>query len=193
MHRHDAVCFVHTFPLFHSMPYYAYHACLCHLLAIYASLHTCLYVHAWVLLVSVSSISTQWSNGHPIQTYICPSRTPSFVCFLLVCLLTSLLAFLLLCLPCLSCLSTLCLFICFFASFPSIACMLVSCLCLCMYTHGARTHGARARFPKRKQKRRGCEHVNISQAVVFSRFRVLAFPIWLCTFLNPFLPLPFLS
>ena len=40
-----------------------------------------------------------------------------------------------------------------FAYFPSIACLLVSCLCLCMYTHGARTHGARARFPKRKKKR----------------------------------------
>ena len=31
-----------------------------------------------------------------------------------------------------------------FASFPSIACMLVSCLSLCMYTHGVRTLGARA-------------------------------------------------
>ena len=31
-----------------------------------------------------------------------------------------------------------------FASFPSIACLLVSCLCHCMYTHGARMHGARA-------------------------------------------------
>ena len=48
-----------------------------------------------------------------------------------------LLAFLL-CLPFLSCLSTLCLFHIPFASFPSIACLLVSCLCLCMYTHGAR-------------------------------------------------------
>ena len=31
-----------------------------------------------------------------------------------------------------------------FASFPSIACLLVSCLCLCMYTYEARMHGARA-------------------------------------------------
>ena len=54
-----------------------------------------------------------------------------------------LLAFLL-CLPCLSCLSALCLFHIPFASFPSIACLLVSCLCLCMYTHGARTFEAKA-------------------------------------------------
>ena len=50
-----------------------------------------------------------------------------------------------------------------FASFPSIACLLVSCFCLCMYTHGARTLGARAQSPKRKQKRHGCKHVETSQ------------------------------
>ena len=49
-----------------------------------------------------------------------------------------------LCLSCLSYLSTLCLFHMLLASFPFIACLLVSCLWLCMYTHGARTHGARA-------------------------------------------------
>ena len=151
MHRHDAGCFVHTFPLFRFMRWYAYHACLCHLLALYASLHACLHVHAWVLLASVSlacqrvvHASTQWSYGHPIQTYICPPRTPPSVCFLA-------------CLP-------FCLYACFlapllampimltrfmpfhmlFASFPSIACLLVSCLYLCMYTHGERTLGARA-------------------------------------------------
>ena len=31
--------------------------------------------------------------------------------------------------------------------FLSIVCLLVSCLCLCMYTYGTRTHGARARSP----------------------------------------------
>ena len=36
--------------------------------------------------------------------------------------------------------------------FLSIACLLVSCLCLCMYTYRARTHGARARSPRHKQK-----------------------------------------
>ena len=113
MHCHDIVCFVHTFHLFRSMPYYAYHACLCHLLAIYASLHACLYVHAWVLLASVSSILQHnevmdiWSK----PTFVLLSSwTPSFVCFLaclfaisFACLPVSLF----LCLPYLSCLFTL--------------------------------------------------------------------------------------
>ena len=105
--------------------------------------------------------------------------------FLLVCLLACLVVFLFLCLPCLSCLSTLCLFHMLFASFPSIACLLVSYLCLCMYTHGARMHGARAWSPRRKQKGQGCEHVDMSQATMFSSFKGLAPPIWLCTLLRP--------
>ena len=105
--------------------------------------------------------------------------------FFLVCLLSYLLAFLFLCLLCLSCLSSLCLFHMLFASFPSIACLLVSYLHLCMYTHGARMHGARARSPKRKQKRQRHKHLDISQAAMFISFRGLASPIWLCTLLNP--------
>ena len=105
--------------------------------------------------------------------------------FLLVCLLVCLFAFLFLCLPCLSYLFALCLFCMIFASFPSIAYLLVSCLCLCMYTHGARMHGAKAWSPKRKQKGRGGKHVDISRAAVFSRFRGLASPIWFCTLLKP--------
>ena len=104
------------------------------------------------------------------------------------------------CLPfCLFAFSLVCLLSCFFAChvchayllyasftclthlFLSIACLLVSCSCLCMYTHEVRTHGARARSPRRKQKGRGCMHVNISQVAMFSSFRGLAFPIWLCT------------
>ena len=111
---------------------------------------------------------------------------------LLVCLFTCLLAFLL-CLPCLSRLSTLCLFYTLFAPFLSIACLLVSCLCLCMYTYGARMHRARALFPRHKQKGRGRKHVDIIQAAAVSRFRSLVFPIWICTRLNPFLPPPVLS
>ena len=76
--------------------------------------------------------------------------------------------------------------------FLSISYLLVSCLCLCMYTHGARTHGARARSPRRKQKGLRCKHANISQAAMFSRFRGLASPIWFCTLLNP-LPSSLLS
>ena len=72
-------------------------------------------------------------------------------------------------------------FTCLTHLFLSIACLLVSCSCLCMYTHEARTHGARAQSPRRKQKGRGCMHVNISQVAMFSSFRGLAFPIWLCT------------
>ena len=58
------------------------------------------------------------------------------------------------------------------ASFPSITCLLISCLCLCMYTHGAR-----ARFLKRKQKGQGCRHVDLSQAATVSRLRVQLFPL----------------
>ena len=74
-----------------------------------------------------------------------------------------------------------------------IACLLVSCLCLCMYVHGARMLGARARSPRRKRK--GCrhKHVNMSQVATVSRSRSLAYPFWLCTLSNPFLPFPFLS
>ena len=55
-----------------------------------------------------------------------------------------------------------------------------------MYTYGVRTHGAKARSSRRKHKGQGCEHVDISQAAMFSRFRGLASPIWLCILLNPF-------
>ena len=80
-----------------------------------------------------------------------------------------------------------------FASFPSIACLLVSCLCLCMYTHEARMCGARAQFPRRKQRGRGYKHVDIIRAAVVSRFRSLAFSsLVMYSFKNPFLPLPFL-
>ena len=69
--------------------------------------------------------------------------------------------------------------------FLSVACMLVSCLCLCMYTHEARTHGARAWSPRHKQKGRECKHVNMSRTAMFSWFRGLASPIGLCTLLKP--------
>ena len=160
MHQHDASCFAHTFSPFCFMRRYACHACLCHTLAFYASLHTYLYVHAWVLLASVSSMIQHnevmdiWSpRGHHLL-FACLSA-----CFLA-------------CLP--FCLFACCLvslfampimLICFMsfhmllASFPSIVCLLVSCLCLCMYTHGTRMLGVRAWSPRRKQK--GCrrEHM----------------------------------
>ena len=76
-------------------------------------------------------------------------------------------------------------FIVLFGLFPSMAYLLVSCLCFCMYTNEVKTHGARAQFPRRKQKGQGCEHVDISQAIMFNRFKGLAFPIGLCTLLSP--------
>ena len=149
-----------------SLRWYACHACLHHPLAFYVSLYTCLHVHAWVLLASVSS-KLQHNEAMDIRSK--PTFVPCghhllfvfllvylFACLLVVlpvCLLVYLLASLFLCLPCLSCLSVLCLFHTFFAPFPFIACLLVSCLCTCMYTYGARTHGARAQSPRRKQKR----------------------------------------
>ena len=111
---------------------------------------------------------------------------------LFACFLTCLLAFLFLCLPCLSCLSALCLFHIPFASFPSITCLLVSCLYLCMYTHGARTLGARALSPRHKQK--GCKwkHVDMSPLAMFNKFRGLVSPFLVMYSFKP-LPSSFLS
>ena len=143
---------MHTFPFFHSVRWYAYHACLCHSLAFYASLHACLHVHAWALLASVSSI-LQHSEVMDIRskpTFVL-LRTPHLFVFLLVCVLACTLAFLL-CLPCLSRLSALCLFHMLCAPFSYIACLLVSCICHCMYTYGVRTYRAKAGSPRHKQK-----------------------------------------
>ena len=107
------------------------------------------------------------------------------------CLPSCLFVFMLRCLPCLSCLTTLCLFICF-ASFPSIACLLVSCLCLCMYTHEARMLGARAQSLK-LAKRARMQACRYKPSGMFNRFRSLAFPFWLCTLLNSLPPTSFLS
>ena len=43
-----------------------------------------------------------------------------------------------------------------------------------------------------KKKGRGCKHVDISQATMFSRFRSFILSLWLFTLLNPLLPHPFL-
>jgi len=76
--------------------------------------------------------------------------------FLLVCLLSCLLHSHLFARVFVSMLAMSVMFICtmpshiLFASFPSIACLLASSLCLCMYTHGVKMHRARARFPRHK-------------------------------------------
>ena len=188
MHRRDACCFVHTLPFSHSVQCYAYHARLHHPLAFFASLHACLHVHAWVLLANVSSI-LQHNEAMDIQSKY--TFVPSRHHLLFVCLFT----FLFICAPCLpyllshSMLAMSIMFIHFmsfhllFTSFPSLTCLLVSCLCLCMHTHEARMHEVRAQSPRCKQRGRGRKHVDISRATTISRFGSLAFPLWLCTLL----------
>ena len=158
MHRHDAGCYRHTFPLFHSMWWYAYHACLCRSLAFYASLYTCLHVHAWFLLASVLSMlkhnevmdirskPTFVRHGHHLLLASC-----LFVFFLacllafLSCQLSCLSIYLVACqvschilhlprLPCLSCLFALCLFHILFASF-SFHCLSTGFLPLALHVH----------------------------------------------------------
>ena len=81
-------------PLFCSMWWYAYHACLCHPLALYASLHACLHVHAWFLLASVSSM-LQHNEVMDIQSKLTFVPRGNHLCwlfrlfaFLFVCLLS---------------------------------------------------------------------------------------------------------
>ena len=132
--------------LFHSARWYACRACLRHPLAFYVSLHACLHVHAWVLLASVSSM-LQYNEAMDIRSKpIFASRGHHLSLFAI-----------LLCFPfCLHPGFYLC-----HVYHPWLV-MLVSCLYLCIYAHGARTYGARAQSPRHKQKRRGCEHANIS-------------------------------
>ena len=169
-------------------------------LSVHLYMLTYMFMHKSCLLVcrpyfNTTKIWTLNPNLHlsPLDTTFCwPFCLLTFlpVCFL-VHLLSCLFAYL--CLPCLPphvmlAISILLVYFVPFALsthlFLSIACLLGSCSCLCMYTHRVRTYGARARSPKRKQKGRGCKHVNISQAAMFNRFRGLASPIWLCTLLN---------
>ena len=155
--------------LFRSVRWYACHACLCHPLALYAFLHACLYVHAWALLVSVLSIL--WHN-EAMDTRSKPTFVSCGHHLLFAILLVCLLASWFLCLPLLLHLFASCLFIHTSHLSPSIACLQVSCPCLCMYAHGSRMHRARARFLRCKQKGHKWEHANMSQTTVVSRFRV---------------------
>ena len=126
----------------------------------------------------------------------CPSWTPPFVR-----LLSSLSAYLSLsCLLSHAMLTIFILLVCFapfahylYISFPSIACLLVSCLYLCMYAYRARTFRARAWSPRHKQKGREVKHVDSSQAAMFNRFRSLVNPFWaMYSFRPPLLLPPFL-
>ena len=162
--------FVHTLPfstLCNDM--LAMLVCVARWLSLHLYMLAYMFMHESCLLVCCSyfKIMKIWTpdpNLHlsPVDTTFCWPFC--YACHIyLVCLLCTLFA------------SSMHLFI-------SIACLLVSCSGLCMFTHGVR-----AQSPRRKQKRQGCEHVDISQAATFSRFRGVASPIWLCNlFLNPF-------
>ena len=93
MHLRMLGCFMHAFPFFHSVRWYACHACLCHPLAFYVSLHACLHVHAWVLLASVSSML---QHNEVMEIWSKPTFVPHghhhLFAFLLVCLFSHMLA-----------------------------------------------------------------------------------------------------
>ena len=114
-------------------------------LCFFASLYTCLHVHAWVCVSSIlqsNGIMDTWSKftfvrlGYPLlfdNMFVC-----LFVCF------TSLLA-------------PVChlLLACLLACFPStcfFACLLAFFFCHCTYMHGAWKLGARVWSRRRKQK-----------------------------------------
>ena len=121
---------------------------------------SCMNLACWCVIHA----STQWSRGHSIQTYICPSWTPFVLLFvrpfcLFVCYLACLLARVFPCI--LVVMLAISILLVHFASFcyylhiflPSLICWF-SCLCLFVYTHGAR-----AWSPRRKQKGQGREQV----------------------------------
>ena len=156
------------------------------------SMHLYTLAHMSMPCQCVVHASTQLSYGHPIQTYICLLQTPPFVYFLaylpfclFACFLASLLA-----------MHTIMLihfmpFHMLFAFFPSIACLLVSCLCLCMYIHGVRMLGARAQSPRSKQKGYWCKHVDISQVICSIDLGVQPFLFGFVLFKTPSFFLPF--
>ena len=177
MHHHDADCFVHTFPLFHSTWWYAYHTCLCHPLVFYASLHACLYVHAWVLLASVSSM-LQHNETMDIRskpTFV-PCGHHLLFTFSLICLFARLLSSWLLCLPCLSCFSTLCLSICSLHLFlPLLICWFLIFAFAC--THMKRRRLELGHSLPSANKKGTDESMWLSPVAMFNRFRSLAFPL----------------
>ena len=163
--------------LFHSMRCYAYHVCLRQHLYTLAHMS----MHESCLLVCHPCLNTTklWTFNPNLHLSFADT-TFCLLAFLFLCLLSCFFAchvhhaYLL-----------YASFICSMHLFLSIACLLVSFSCLCMYTHGARTHEVRAWSPKCKKKGRGCKHVDISQVAMFNRFKGLVSPICLCTLLNP--------
>ena len=163
-------CFVHTLPFFALCDdMFAMLVCATCWLSMHLYMLAYMFMHESCLLVCHPYFNTMkiWTpnpNLHlsPVDTTFC--WLFCYACHIYLA-----------CLLCTLCILSTHLFI-------SNACLLVSCSCLCMYTLGARMHRAKVRSPRCKQKGQGCEHMDISQVAMFSRFRGLASPIWLCTF-----------
>ena len=184
-HRHDANCFVHTFPLFCSVRWWAYHACLYHPLAFFASLHTCLHVHVWVLLASVLSM-LQHNEVMNIRSkpIVVPHEHP-ILCVFPACLHSLVVGYLsffchVLCLPYLSCLFALrpCAFIYAF-SFHCLSTSFFISTFACAYMERGRMELGHDLLGA-SQKGMDASSWS-SQAIAVSRFRSLAFSLWLCT------------
>jgi len=175
-------CFVHTLPFFvlcdDMLVMFVRATCW---LSMHLYMLAYIFLHESCLLVCCPYFNTMkiWTPDPNLHL----SPMDLLLALLLAYLLACLLAFLFVCLSllvmspttCYACHIYLTCLLCTLCAlsthlFLSIACLLVSHSYLCMYTHGARTHGARARFPSHKQKGRGCKHVDISQVTMFIRF-----------------------
>ena len=176
---------------FFAVRWYACHACLCHLLGLYAFLHACLHVHAWVLLASVSSV-LQHNEVMDIRSKLLSLVDTTF------CLLSWMFAFSLVC-------PHPCFYVCHiyhvYLLHASIMCSLHLFLpllaCWFLVFTFACTHMERGRMElghglPSASKGDTDARMWLSQAAVVSRFRMLASPFWLCTLLNYFIPPPFL-
>ena len=179
MHCHDAGCFVHTYPFFRSkrrlltMFFYATRWLYVHLyMLVYMIMHkSCLLVYH-----PCFNIMRLWTSDPNLHLSLadttfcllsCLFTLYSYVCSHPICYACH----------CYLAYSFCALLLLFVHLSLSITRLLVSFLCLCMYTHGAR-----AQFPRRKQKGCGCKLANMSRATVFSRFRVQLFPLAMYSF-----------
>ena len=169
MHRHDAGCFVHTYPLFRSV-WRLLIMFFCAIRWLYVHLYTLVYMfmhESWLLVChpcfNIMMLWTSDPNLHLplVDTTFCLLSCLFILCLHPICYFHCYLSFLFCALLLLSMRLSL-----------SIARLLVSCLYLCMYTYGARTHGVRAWFPRHKKKGCRCKLANMSRVAVFSRFRV---------------------
>ena len=171
--------------LFCSVRWYVCHACLRHPLAFYTSLHACLHVHAWVLLASVLSM-LQHNEVMNIRSkpIVVPHEHP-ILCVFPACLHSLVVGYLsffchVLCLPYLSCLFALrpCAFIYAF-SFHCLSTSFFISTFACAYMERGRMELGHDLLGA-SQKGMDASPWS-SQAIAVSRFRSLAFSLWLCT------------